>query len=145
MAFQRRHPSNHMVTSTQKSGLDRVSPHRKLSFLVAEMRESTSMALNAITAHKLRSALTLLGVLIGVFSIIVVMTAMRVLENDVESHLSQMGSQTFMVRKAPLVFFDNPEGGFEKFRRRKNITLAQVKRLEDKTEMPASIGVETIF
>jgi len=41
----------------------------KPTLLLAEIRESFSMAMNALTAHKLRSALTLLGVLIGVFSI----------------------------------------------------------------------------
>src|SRR5438445_3233271 len=90
--------------------------------LLAELSESFRMGMGALVAHKLRSALTLLGVLIGVFSIIVVMTAMRVLQHNVESHLSQMGSQTFMIRKAPLIYFDSPEGGFEKFYRRKNIT-----------------------
>ncbi|HEX4265172.1 MAG TPA: ABC transporter permease [Verrucomicrobiae bacterium] len=100
--------------------------------------------MGALAAHKLRSALTLLGVLIGVFSIIVVMTAMRVLQHNVEENLSQMGAQTFMVRKAPMIFFDSPDG-FEKFRRRKNITMAQVKRLDDKTTLPASIGMETSF
>jgi putative ABC transport system permease protein len=100
--------------------------------------------MSALAAHKLRSALTLLGVLIGVFSIIVVMTAMRVLRANVESHLSQMGGQTFMIRKMPVILFDNG-GGSEKFRRRKNITIAQVKRLRDKTALPASIGMETSF
>jgi putative ABC transport system permease protein len=112
--------------------------------LFAELGESFRMGMSAIAAHKLRSALTLLGVLIGVFSIIVVMTAMRVLEHDVETHLSQMGSQTFMIRKAPLIFFDNPEG-FQKYLRRKNITMTQVERLKDNTTLPASIGVETSF
>jgi putative ABC transport system permease protein len=70
---------------------------------------------------------------------------MRVLQHNVETHLSQMGSQTFMIRKAPMIYFDNPDGGMEKFRRRKNITMAQVKRLQDKTAMPSSIGMETQF
>ena len=42
---------------------------------IHEFKENVMMALSAITGHKLRSALTLLGVMIGVFSIIVVMTA----------------------------------------------------------------------
>jgi putative ABC transport system permease protein len=117
----------------------------KPTLLLAELSESFRMGMGALAAHKLRSALTLLGVLIGVFSIIVVMTAMRVLQHNVESHLSQMGSQTFMVRKAPSVFFDSPDGGYEKFRRRKNITMAQVRRLQDKVVLPASIGMETTF
>ncbi len=134
-----------MVTRTKKSGLDRVSPHRVVRILLAELAESFRMGMGAIAAHKLRSALTLLGVLIGVFSIIVVMTAMRVLQHDVESRLSRLGSQTFMIRKMPVILFDNPEGGYERFRRRKNITKTQVERLREKTELPASIGMETSF
>ena len=73
------------------------------NLLLAELSESFRMGMGAVAAHKLRSSLTLLGVLIGVFSIIVVMTAMRVLQHSVESQLTQMGSQTFMIRKAPIV------------------------------------------
>lgn len=112
--------------------------------LLAEVRESFLMAMSALTAHKLRSALTLLGVLIGVFSIIVVMTAMRVMQKDVESNLSQLGSQTFMIRKWPGLYFGGPEG-FEKFWRRKNIKLDQGKRLQEKATLPASIGLEASF
>ena len=72
------------------------------------------MAMSALAAHKLRSALTLLGVLVGVFSIIVVMTAMRVMQHDIEQEISQLGSQTFMVQKWPAVYFGGPEG-FEKY------------------------------
>jgi putative ABC transport system permease protein len=110
----------------------------------AELRESFLMGMSALAAHKLRSALTLLGVLIGVFSIIVVMTAMRVMQRYVESNLSQLGTQTFMIRKWPGVYFGGSDG-FEKFWRRKNITLAQGKRLQDKATLPASIGLETSF
>ena len=87
------------------------------------------MAISALTGHKLRSGLTLLGVLVGVFSIIVAMTAMRVLQHDVEKEMSQLGSQTFMIQKWPGVYFGGPEG-FEKFWRRKNIVLAQGMQVE---------------
>ena len=93
---------------------------------VAEIKESFLMAMNALTAHKLRSALTLLGVLIGVFSIIVVMTAMRVLQRNIETELSQLGSHTFAVQKWPGVYFGGPEG-FEKFWRRKKIGRASCR------------------
>src|SRR5204863_9587992 len=116
--------------------------HRRGVIFWGELRESFLMGMSALAAHKLRSALTLLGVLIGVFSIIVVMTAMRVMQSDVESNISQLGSQTFMIRKWPGIYFGGPDG-FEKFWRRKNITLAQGKRLQDKATLPASIGLET--
>jgi len=112
--------------------------------LLGEGKENFSMAMNALAAHKLRSALTLLGVLIGVFSIIVVMTAMRVMKTHIEAEISSLGSQTFMVRKWPVVFFDNP-GGSGDYWRRKNITFAQFLRLQEKAELPVSIGIETSF
>ncbi len=102
------------------------------------------MAMGALTAHKLRSALTLLGVLIGVFSIIVVMTATRVLQNNIENELSQLGSQTFQVRKWPAVYFGGPEG-FEKFWRRKNITLQQGKQVMERATLAQHVGLESYF
>ncbi len=102
------------------------------------------MAMHALAAHKLRSALTLLGVLVGVFSIIVAMTAMRVLQNNIEQEFSQLGSYSFAVRKWPAVYFGGPEG-FEKFWRRKNITLQMARRLEDKATLARSVGIESFF
>src|SRR5207248_6593789 len=100
--------------------------------LRAEIKESFLMAMSALTAHKLRSALTLLGVLVGVFSIIVVMTAMRVMQSDIESRISSLGSQTFMIKKWPGIYFGGPDG-FEKYWRRKDITLAQGLQLQEKS------------
>ena len=117
---------------------------KRTTILLAELRESFRMAMGALAAHKLRSGLTLLGVLVGVFSIIVVMTAMRVMQSDIEKQLSRLGSQTFMVRKWPGIYFGGPEG-FEKYWRRKNITLAHGLQLQEKATLARSVGVETGF
>ena len=114
------------------------------NFLFAELRESFSMALTALTAHKLRSALTLLGVLIGVFSIIVVMTAMRVLQQNVETNLSQLGSRTFAIQKWPEVQFGN-NADWEKYWRRKNITYELGQTVEKKATLASAVGVEGTF
>jgi putative ABC transport system permease protein len=121
-----------------------VKPARQRTILAAELRESFLMAMSALAAHKLRSALTLLGVLVGVFSIIVVMTAMRVMQGDIEQEMSRFGSQTFMVRKWPGVYFGGPEG-FEKFWRRKDITLAQGLQVQQKATLARSVGLEGNF
>src|SRR3954471_24262272 len=118
--------------------------HRTLTILWAELRESFYMAMSALAAHKLRSALTLLGVLVGVFSIIVVMTAMRVMQNNIEKEISLLGSSPFMVRKWPGIYCGGPEG-FEKYWRRKNITLAQGQQLQEKVTLARSVGAETSF
>jgi putative ABC transport system permease protein len=116
----------------------------KISF-VSEIRESFTMAMGALASHKLRSALTLLGVLVGVFSIIVVMTAMRVLQSNIERQLSSLGGETFMVRKWPGTFIGVSSGDYEKYWRRKNVTMAQGRQLQEKTSLPVNIGVEAVF
>src|SRR5882672_3508172 len=117
---------------------------KRTTILLAELKESFLMAMSAVAAHKLRSSLTLLGVLVGVFSIIVVMTAMRVMQSDIEKQFSRLSSQTFMVRKWPGIYFGGPEG-FEKYWRRKNITLAHGMQLQEKATLARSVGVETMF
>src|SRR5438552_12057330 len=111
---------------------------KRTTIFLGELRESFLMAMGALAAHKLRSALTLLGVLVGVFSIIVVMTAMRVMQSDIEKRISQLGSQTFMIRKWPGIYFGGPDG-FEKFWRRKDITLSQGLHLEEKATLAQNV------
>src|ERR1700704_820673 len=111
------------------------------NILIAEIRESFFMAMGALAAHKLRSALTLLGVLVGVFSIILVMTAMRALQSNIESELSQLGAHTFQIQKWPAVYFGGPEG-FEKYWRRKNISLAHGQELQARATLARNVGLE---
>ncbi len=112
--------------------------------LRAEIKESMLMALSALVAHKLRSALTLLGVLVGVFSIIAVMTAMRVMQSNIETSLSELGSHTFAIQKWPAVYFGGPEG-FERFWRRKSITMAHGELVKEKATLARQVGLEHTF
>src|SRR5260221_10363835 len=117
---------------------------RRTALLAGELRESFHMAMVALASHKLRSALTLVGVLVGVFSIIVVMTAMRVMQSDVEREMSQLAVKTFMIKNWPAVYFGGPEG-FEKFWRRKNITYVQGVQVAQRATLARSVGMETTF
>jgi len=63
------------------------------------LRESLRMTFDAIRQNKLRSILTLLGISVGVFSVIGVMTAIRTLETSIESGLNVFGANTFLVSK----------------------------------------------
>ncbi len=117
---------------------------RGSTLFLAEARESFAMAMNALASHKLRSALTLLGVLIGVFSIIVVMTAMRVLKRNIETEMSQLGSHTFAIQKWPAVQFGGPKD-WEKYWRRKNISLAHGQQVVQKATLAGAVGLEGNF
>ena len=81
----------------------------KLPFDWSNIRESFAMALSAIRTNKLRSALTLVGIIVGVFSIIAVMTAMGVLRNSIEQGMTQLGANTFLIQKFPSGFDSGPE------------------------------------
>src|SRR5947208_11064800 len=87
-------------------------PGRRKGWTVfrAEMLDSLLMAMQSLGAHKLRAALTLLGVVVGVFSIIMVMTAMRALQANIESELSGLGAYTFNVERWPGITFEGPSG-----------------------------------
>ncbi|MCB0282559.1 MAG: ABC transporter permease [Calditrichaeota bacterium] len=63
------------------------------------INELFRMALSAIWAHKLRSFLTLVGIIAGVSSIIGVMTGISVMQNTIEDELSVLGGTVFQVQK----------------------------------------------
>ncbi|MDE3056926.1 MAG: ABC transporter permease [Bacteroidota bacterium] len=101
------------------------------------------MATDAIKMNKLRSTLTLLGIGVGVFSIIGVMTAMGVLQNAIENGLSQLGTNTFQIQKYPALHFGGPRER-EKYRNRKDLTYEQGVRFVRKMRAKA-IGLEDHF
>src|SRR5205085_12196912 len=65
--------------------------------------EIIRMALGALRANKLRSILSMLGVAIGVFSVIGVMTALSVIQVSIENGLSFLGSNIFQFAKYPVI------------------------------------------
>jgi putative ABC transport system permease protein len=86
--------------------------------------EILRLALNALRTNKLRSALTILGVTIGVFSVIGVMTALNVIQGSIESGLSFLGSNIFQFAKYPTMSTSDPE---TKYANRRNITLEEAR------------------
>ncbi|TAK97551.1 MAG: hypothetical protein EPO07_13070, partial [Verrucomicrobia bacterium] len=117
---------------------------RRFTLLLAETKESFLMAMGGLAAHKLRAALTLLGIVVGVFSIIVSMTAMRVLQKNIESELSELGAHTFTVDKWPAISFEGPEG-WEKYRRRKPLTLGHQQTLSERATLAVAVGADMYF
>jgi putative ABC transport system permease protein len=125
-------------------GQPKSSSRKSLAVFLAELKESFGMAMAALTSHKLRSSLTLLGVLVGVFSIIVVMTAMRAMQSRIESDVGQLGGETFVVQKWPGVYFGGREG-LEKFWRRKDVTYQQGLQVKSKATLARTVGMELWF
>src|SRR5512142_704532 len=103
---------------------------KKLVLEWSNFRESLLMALAAIRGSKLRSILTLLGVTVGVFSIISVMTAVGVLRNSIEEGITQLGANTFVIEKFPPVIGGDHHANWRKWRNRKDITYEQALQVK---------------
>ena len=110
----------------------------KKSHLKNTIKESFRMAIESIRQNKLRSILTLLGISIGVFSVIGVMTAIRTLESAVNSQLDIFGTNTFMVQKYPAIRIHGPGN---KYRKRKNIDFFQYEELKRRAKLPLRVSV----
>ena len=102
------------------------------------LKESFWMAIDAIRQNKLRSMLTLLGISIGVFSVIGVMTAIRTLESSVQSGLNVFAANTFVIQKYPSIQIGRSD---KKIRNRKNIDYDQYKKLKERAKLPVLISV----
>ncbi len=106
-----------------------------------QLGESFKMALAAIKTGKLRSILTLLGIAVGVFSIIAVMTAVRVLQSSIEDGISQLGANTFQMQKFP-VTMGNDHENHHKYHNRKNISYEQGMQVKNKVTLAQAVGLE---
>ncbi len=69
------------------------------------LRETIGQAIFSLAVNKLRSSLTIMGVAVGVFSIIAVMTALDAIDKSIESGLTSLGANTFQIQKNPATTF----------------------------------------
>jgi len=105
-----------------------------------QMTEPITMAFQSLWSNKLRSFLTLLGVIIGVFTIIGMQSVIAGFRQDMYKQLSILGSNTFQVQKYPAV----QTGGSDrrKYRNRKNLTWEQGQAIQDYAVHVEAVGVE---
>jgi putative ABC transport system permease protein len=94
-------------------------------------KEIMAMALSSLGANKLRAALTMTGITIGVFSIILVMTAIGALQSSIESGISFLGSNVFQFAKYPVNIDAGGANVKKKYQNRRNISYQQAQRYYD--------------
>src|ERR1700749_2671483 len=72
-----------------------------------DQRESVTMALDTLRANKLRSSLTILGIVIGVMTVITISSVVNGLNSSVEGLVQSLGSNVLFVFRFP-VFGQRP-------------------------------------
>ena len=105
-------------------------------------REILRMAFGALRVNKLRSILTMLGIAIGVFSVIGVMTALSVIQTSIENGLSFLGSNIFQFAKYPVM---NTNDSQRKFANRRNFTLEEGNTYKRLMEGSANVVCLKVF
>lgn len=88
-----------------------------------QFAESLGMALASLWANKLRTFLTLLGIIIGVLTIIAVVSVIQGLNNYVYTKMSFYGANDFSVQKFSMIGTSLKE--FREQMKRKDITLVE--------------------
>jgi putative ABC transport system permease protein len=104
-------------------------------------RELFQQAMHALVASRLRSALTLVGIVLGVASIIAVMTALALVQAAFEHEMSVLGSQTFQAQKWPAGGFASPEER-RKAMRRPPLTLREAALIRERVPSVDIVGSE---
>ncbi len=105
-----------------------------------DLGENVKMALTSVVSNKLRSFLTLVGIVAGVASIIAVMTGIEVIKAKIEADISQLGSGTFQVQKWPAI--GGPGQNWRKIQKRKPLTVEQANVLREKLKGAELVGAE---
>jgi putative ABC transport system permease protein len=91
--------------------------------------ETLRLAFAALAANKLRSVLTMLGISVGVFSVIGVMTVISGLRGSIESGMSTLGANTFQIGKFPALTFSR--GARSLYANRRDIDFVQATRFKE--------------
>jgi len=105
----------------------------KIIRVFQNVRDAFGMALEAINDNRLRSFLTLFGIVVGVFAIIAVMTAIETLESAINSGLNVFGSDILFIQKTPAIQMGD-HASRRKYWQRPNITYAHGLELRDRLE-----------
>jgi putative ABC transport system permease protein len=99
------------------------------------------MSLRALVSNKLRSTLTLVGIVAGVASIIAVMTALSVVQGTMEREMSILGAQVFQVQKWPAGGFHS-EADRRKAMLRPPLTMEHADAIREQVEPVDIVGSE---
>ena len=104
--------------------------------------ENVRIALRGISANKLRSALTVLGILIGVGAVIILVAVGKGSSTSVQNRIKSLGTNTITVLNRGRFGAGTARTGTQS--RRIQLTIADVNALQDKTQAPDVLTVSPV-
>jgi putative ABC transport system permease protein len=103
------------------------------------LKEITQMALESLRSHKLRSFLTLLGIMIGVMTVIAMVAVIQGLNRSVIGELESIGSDLIFVGKHEPIQMGHRS---EEERKRKDLTLEDAMAIERECSLVKAVAID---
>src|SRR6202166_5361861 len=101
--------------------------------------ETLKLSLDALRAHKLRSFLTLLGVILAVTTLVFVMSVIAGLNLYVADRVANLGANGFIVDRFGII---TSRDEFLKAQKRPLITMDDYERLRDSMKLARAVAAE---
>lgn len=95
--------------------------------------ESINIALSQLSSNKLRTFLSLLGITIGIFCIIAVLSAVDSLERSIRDGFSELGSDVIYIDREP--WTEDPERNYWKYLRRPEPGVRDYQAITDRSKL----------
>lgn len=108
----------------------------------ASFAEAARVAFGSLRASKLRSFLTLLGVILATTTLIAVMSVIRGMDNYIANEVSDMGADGFRIRKLVMIGQWDPKKYLEMMRRNPELSREEYNFLKEKMTLAKEVGME---
>jgi putative ABC transport system permease protein len=105
--------------------------------------ETLKLAFSAILAHKLRSFLTLLGMIIGVTAFMTVLSVLQGFNSYIDEKIAGIGSNSFTVRRFSFDDFKDTDTIAAAQRRNKELTFDELAFIRDRAQLIGKIGAKS--
>jgi putative ABC transport system permease protein len=104
------------------------------------LREPIGVALETLRAHKMRSFLTLLGIILSVSTLIVVIALISGVNRYIAERVANLGSNVYLLTRFPII--TDVDEFVKANRRNKKVTWDDYESLRDNLKLPLRLGVE---
>jgi putative ABC transport system permease protein len=102
-----------------------------------ELKEGLAISFRAIRANKFRAVLTTAGIVIGVFAVALMSTAIKGIDNAFQTGVAGFGSENLYIDKWEWFANNVP---FWELRNRKNLDMDDFKRFKETAKLPAAVS-----
>src|SRR5580765_8152520 len=105
------------------------------------LKEVVAMALDTVRTNKLRSGLTVLGVVIGITAIVGMTALIRGFDQSLRDMIRTIGPDTIFVQRFGVTSFANGTE-LKELLKRPNLTVSDARALEEQTETIQLVDIE---